>query len=80
MRAGGAARAHEVLKPCSMCTHTPNTPARVRRPQAIYKTAKLRRTMEASSARKLKNRIAHSAPGSVKVKPERKKKVVAEVE
>lgn len=35
--------------------------------QAIYKTAKLRRTMEESEKRKLKNRVAHSAPGSVKV-------------
>jgi WD repeat and SOF domain-containing protein 1 len=30
--------------------------------------------------RKLTNRIKHSAPGSVTVKPERKKKIVAEVE
>ena len=36
--------------------------------------------MQESDKRKLKNRITHSAPGSVKVKPERKKKVVAEVE
>lgn len=33
-----------------------------------------------SEKRKLKNRIEHSAPGSVKVKPERKKKLVAEQE
>ncbi|KAF5842529.1 DDB1 and CUL4-associated factor [Dunaliella salina] len=49
-------------------------------PTAIYKTAKVRRTMEESANRKLKNRVAHSAPGSVKVKATRKKKLVAEVE
>jgi WD repeat and SOF domain-containing protein 1 len=30
--------------------------------------------------RKQQRRIAHSAPGAVKVKPERKKKIVAELE
>lgn len=48
--------------------------------QAIYKAARTRRIMQDSEKRKLKNRIEHSAPGSVKVKPERKKKVVAEME
>uniref|UniRef100_A0A7S3QLB8 Sof1-like protein domain-containing protein n=1 Tax=Dunaliella tertiolecta TaxID=3047 RepID=A0A7S3QLB8_DUNTE len=49
-------------------------------PAAIYKTAKVRRTMEESANRKLKNRVAHSAPGSVKIKATRKKKLIAEVE
>ena len=33
-----------------------------------------------SERRKTQNRIAHSAPGSVQLKPARKKKVVAELE
>lgn len=49
-------------------------------PQAIYKATKLRRNMEESERKKLKNRIAHSAPGAVQVKAARKKKIVAERE
>lgn len=47
-------------------------------PAPIYKAAKLRRSMVDSERRKTANRIAHSAPGSVKVKPARKKKIVEE--
>ncbi|KAL4451264.1 hypothetical protein ABPG77_009336 [Micractinium sp. CCAP 211/92] len=49
-------------------------------PAPIYKAAKLRRTQIDSERRKTQHRIAHSAPGSVKVKPARKKKIVAELE
>ncbi|KIY94371.1 WD repeat and SOF domain-containing protein 1 [Monoraphidium neglectum] len=49
-------------------------------PKAIYKAAKTRRKVQDADKRKLTNRIKHSAPGSVTVKPERKKKIVAEVE
>lgn len=42
--------------------------------------AKLRRTMTEAGNKKQSNRIAHSAPGSVKIKSARKKKVVAEME
>ena len=57
---------------------TPDLPtlAPIRPAQA----AKMRRAVQESVRRKLSNRIKHSAPGSVKVKPERKKKIVAEVE
>ena len=41
---------------------------------------KLRRTMIDADTRKQKRRIAHSAPGSVTVKPARKKKIVGEQE
>ena len=47
-------------------------------PAPIYKAAKLRRTMQDAERRRTQNRIAHSAPGSVKVKPTRRKKVVEE--
>jgi len=49
-------------------------------PKDIHKAAQLRRAMEESERRRLRNRIQHSAPGAVEVKPARKKKVVAEVE
>lgn len=49
-------------------------------PAALYKAKKLKSTMENADRRKLKNRIAHSAPGAVKVKSARAKKIVAEVE
>lgn len=49
-------------------------------PTPIYKASKLRRVQTDSERRKTQHRIAHSAPGAVKVKPARKKKVVAEVE
>ena len=42
--------------------------------------AKLRRTMTEAEDRKQKRRIAHSKPGSIVVKPARKKKIVAELE
>lgn len=41
---------------------------------------KVRRIQKNAEKKKERNRIAHSAPGSVKVKAARKKKVVAEVE
>jgi len=49
-------------------------------PKSILKATKLRRTMEDSERRKTRNRVTHSAPGSVVVKPARKKKIVAELE
>lgn len=49
-------------------------------PAPIYKAAKLRRVQQDSERRKTQHRIAHSAPGSVKLKPARKKKIVAELE
>jgi len=49
-------------------------------PAAIYKAKKLRRTQIDSERRKTANRIKHSAPGSVVVKPARKRKIVAEQE
>ncbi len=48
--------------------------------QAIYKASKTRRVIQESDKRKLNNRIKHSAPGTVKPKADRKKKVLAEVE
>lgn len=36
--------------------------------------------MADSERRKTQNRIAHSAPGSVKVKPARQKRIVSELE
>ena len=42
--------------------------------------AKLRREMTDAEDRKEKRRIAHSKPGSVVVKPARRKKIVAELE
>ncbi|KAF6252435.1 WD40-repeat-containing domain protein [Scenedesmus sp. NREL 46B-D3] len=49
-------------------------------PVAIHKASKMRRIVQDSDKRKLQRRIQHSAPGSITVKPERKKKVVAELE
>lgn len=49
-------------------------------PASLYKAGKLRRTMGESERRRTQNRVAHSAPGAVKVKPARRKKIVAEVE
>jgi WD repeat and SOF domain-containing protein 1 len=49
-------------------------------PAAIYKTAKARHAVQDADKRKLSRRVAHSAPGSVALKPERKKKIVGEVE
>ena len=49
-------------------------------PVPLQKAAKLRRTIEDAERRRTKNKIAHSAPGSVKVKSVRQKKIVAELE
>lgn len=49
-------------------------------PFPTAQAARLRRTMTEAEDRKQKNRIAHSKPGSVIVKPARKKKIVAEME
>jgi WD repeat and SOF domain-containing protein 1 len=49
-------------------------------PKPLHKATKLRKTMEDSERRKLRNKVAHSAPGSVDIKPIRKKKIVAELE
>lgn len=51
-----------------------------RLPGPIFKAAKLRRTVTKTDKVKLQRRIAHSAPGSVKVKAERKKKIIAHVD
>ncbi|KAG1678209.1 hypothetical protein FOA52_016146 [Chlamydomonas sp. UWO 241] len=49
-------------------------------PKAIYKATKARRVVVDADKRKLTRRAAHSKPGSVAIKAERKKKIVAEVE
>lgn len=49
-------------------------------PAAIYKAGKTRRHVQDADKRKLERRIAHSKPGSITVKPDRKKKIIAEVE
>ncbi|EIE25085.1 WD40 repeat-like protein [Coccomyxa subellipsoidea C-169] len=49
-------------------------------PVPLYKAAKLRRTMTEAEDKKQKRRVAHSKPGSVIVKPARKKRIVAELE
>ncbi|KXZ47814.1 hypothetical protein GPECTOR_32g426 [Gonium pectorale] len=49
-------------------------------PTPIYKAAKMRRAVQDSDKRKLQRRIEHSAPGSIVVKPERKKKILAQLE
>ena len=49
-------------------------------PKSIYKTGKLRREVMDAERRKEENRIKHSAPGSIKIKPARKKKIVARIE
>jgi WD repeat and SOF domain-containing protein 1 len=41
---------------------------------------RLRRIVTDADNRKQQRRIQHSAPGAVKVKPDRKKKIVAELE
>ena len=46
----------------------------------VVQASKLRRDMTDAERRRTQNVIAHSAPGSVKVKPARKKKIVAELE
>ena len=47
---------------------------------AVLQAEKLRRTIIDADARRLKRKIAHSAPGSVEVKPVRKKKIIVEQE
>lgn len=49
-------------------------------PKAIYTTGKLRREVTESERKKQLNRIKHSAPGSIKTKPARKKKIVTRLE
>lgn len=49
-------------------------------PKPILKATKQRRNIIDNDRRKLERRIAHSKPGAIKVKPERKKKILAEVE
>ncbi|KAK9838515.1 hypothetical protein WJX81_004545 [Elliptochloris bilobata] len=49
-------------------------------PAALYKATKVRRAAVDADTRKLKRRKAHSAPGSVEIKPERQKRIVAELE
>lgn len=49
-------------------------------PAAIYKAKKLRRSMEDAASKRLHNKISHSAPGAVEIKPARKKKVISELE
>lgn len=46
----------------------------------LMQASKLRRSMTEAESKKQHNRITHSAPGSVKVKSARKKKIVAEVD
>jgi WD repeat and SOF domain-containing protein 1 len=41
---------------------------------------RLRRVVQDADRRKQQRRIQHSAPGAVKVKTDRKKKIVAELE
>ena len=47
-------------------------------PAVVFKEKNLRRVQEDASRRKLTNKIAHSKPGSIKVKGARKKKIVVE--
>ena len=49
-------------------------------PKSIYKAKKTRRIMEDAETRRQKNRIQHSAPGAVEIKPARKKKIIREME
>jgi len=51
-----------------------------RLPRAVKKAHKAARAQVDAEARKLRRRVAHSAPGSVEVKPARRKKIVAQVE
>lgn len=49
-------------------------------PLPIYKAAALRRTMTEAARKKEERRKAHSAPGSISMKPLRKRRIVKEVE
>lgn len=42
--------------------------------------SQLNRVVEDAERKRLKNRVAHSAPGSVVIKPQRKKRIVGQVE
>lgn len=46
----------------------------------VLQVNKARRIIKNADKRKERNRIAHSAPGSIKVKAARKKKIVAELD
>lgn len=48
--------------------------------RVTLQATKARRAAVDADSRKLKRRKAHSAPGSVEDKPERKKRIVAELE
>ncbi|ONK66690.1 uncharacterized protein A4U43_C06F10960 [Asparagus officinalis] len=49
-------------------------------PKPIYKAANLRRTMIEAENRKEAKRRAHSAPGSIKIQPFRKRRIIKEEE
>lgn len=49
-------------------------------PKAIYKAAKLRRTVYDAEKKRDDRKRAHSAPGAVPHQPARKKRIIAEVE
>ncbi|KAK9798589.1 hypothetical protein WJX73_005000 [Symbiochloris irregularis] len=49
-------------------------------PAPLYKAARLRRTMIDADRRRQDRRIAHSAPGSVKIQPARKARIIEEQE
>lgn len=49
-------------------------------PASIYKAQKLRKEMIDKEMEHTANKIKHSKPGSVKIKPDKKKKIVAELE
>lgn len=68
-----AARLLQVIIRCCLAAETPPRPL-------VCQATKVRRIQVESDKRKTNNRIKHSAPGAVKVKPARKKKVVTEQE
>lgn len=49
-------------------------------PKSIYRVQQMKRIMKDSQRKKLFNKRAHSAPGKVKIIPERKKNIVKEIE
>ncbi|KAL8468765.1 hypothetical protein ACS0TY_031823 [Phlomoides rotata] len=49
-------------------------------PRAIYKAASLRRLMTEAQRKKDERRRAHSAPGSIPMKPLRKRRIIQEIE
>ena len=48
--------------------------------RSVVQASRTRRIQKDSEARKHRNRVAHSAPGTVKVAAARKKKIVAQLE